>query len=50
MADLFAMLSDPTRVRLLTYLEEHDEACVTEPATCLDLGLTRFAGQVGYAA
>jgi DNA-binding transcriptional ArsR family regulator len=32
MADLFAMLADPTRLRLLIYLEEHDEVCVSDLA------------------
>jgi DNA-binding transcriptional ArsR family regulator len=32
MADLFAMLSDPTRLRLLLYLEQQDEACVSDLA------------------
>ncbi len=32
MADLFAMLSDRTRLRLLIHLAEHNEACVTDLA------------------
>ncbi len=33
MADLFNMLSDPTRLRLLMQLRAHDEACVTDLAS-----------------
>jgi DNA-binding transcriptional ArsR family regulator len=32
MADLFGMLSDPSRLRLLMDLEAHDERCVTDLA------------------
>ena len=32
MADLYAMLSDPTRLRLLMYMQDHDEVCVTDLA------------------
>jgi len=32
MADLFAMLADPTRLRLLLFLEEHDQVCVSDLA------------------
>jgi ArsR family transcriptional regulator, lead/cadmium/zinc/bismuth-responsive transcriptional repressor len=32
MADLFAVLSDPTRLRLLMYMAEHDDVCVTDLA------------------
>ena len=41
MADLFAMLADPTRLRLLMYLEEHDEVCVTDLAQ--DVGISESA-------
>ena len=55
MADLFDMLSDPTRLRLLLQLREHDEACVsdlagvtdtTESAVSHALRLLRTAGIV----
>jgi DNA-binding transcriptional ArsR family regulator len=32
MADLFAMLSDPTRLRLLMFMEQQGEVCVTDLA------------------
>ncbi len=32
MADLFDMLSDPTRLRILLQLRAHDEACVSDLA------------------
>lgn len=32
MADLFGMLSDPTRLKILTYLQDHDEVCVSDLA------------------
>jgi DNA-binding transcriptional ArsR family regulator len=41
MADLFAMLSDPTRLRLLMYLEQHDEACVSDLAQ--EVGISESA-------
>jgi DNA-binding transcriptional ArsR family regulator len=55
MADLFDLLSDPTRLRLLLTLREHDEACVsdlagvtntTESAVSHALRLLRTAGLV----
>jgi len=55
MADLFDLLSDPTRLRLLLELREHDEACVsdlagvtdtTESAVSHALRLMRAAGLV----
>ncbi len=41
MADLFAVLADPTRLRLLMYLEAHDEVCVTDLAQ--DVGISESA-------
>ncbi len=55
MADLFDLLSDPTRLRLLLELREQDEACVSELAGVTDtsesavshaLRLMRAAGLV----
>jgi DNA-binding transcriptional ArsR family regulator len=36
MAQLFDMLSDPTRLRILMQLRAHDEACVSDIATWTD--------------
>jgi ArsR family transcriptional regulator, lead/cadmium/zinc/bismuth-responsive transcriptional repressor len=38
MADLFDMLSDPTRLRLLLQLRSHDEACVSDLASWTGTG------------
>jgi DNA-binding transcriptional ArsR family regulator len=32
MADLFGMLSDPSRLKILMYLQDHDEVCVGDLA------------------
>ena len=32
MADLFGMLSDPSRLKILIYLQDRDEVCVSELA------------------
>lgn len=36
MAELFDMLSDPTRLRILMQLRAHDEACVSDLAEWTD--------------
>jgi DNA-binding transcriptional ArsR family regulator len=36
MAELFDMLSDPTRLRILLHLRAHDEACVSDLADWTD--------------
>jgi ArsR family transcriptional regulator, lead/cadmium/zinc/bismuth-responsive transcriptional repressor len=36
MAELFDMLSDPTRLRILLQLRAHDEACVSDLAAWTD--------------
>lgn len=42
-ADLFRLLGDPTRVRLLQALAGTDELCVHELATAVDAGETRVS-------
>lgn len=42
-ADLFRLLGDPTRVRLLQVLAETDELCVHELATAVGAGETRVS-------
>ncbi len=37
MADLFGMLSDRSRLRILIHLAEHDEACVSDLARSAEL-------------
>lgn len=42
-ADLFRLLGDPTRVRLLQVLADTDELCVHELAAAVDAGETRVS-------
>lgn len=37
MADLFGMLSDPSRLKILMYLQDHDEVCVSDLADWTEL-------------
>jgi len=37
MAELFGVLSDPTRLRILLQLRAHDEACVSDLAAWTDV-------------
>jgi len=41
MADLFAMLADPSRLRLLLFLEVHDKVCVSDLAS--EVGISESA-------
>lgn len=43
MADTFRLLGDPTRVRILLALADHDELCVHEIAEHIDAGETKVS-------
>lgn len=43
MASTFRILGDPTRVRILMALAEHDELCVHEIAEIVDAGETKVS-------
>lgn len=42
-ADLFRLLGDPTRFRILHALSRHDELCVHEIAEAVDAGETKVS-------
>lgn len=46
LADLFKVLGDPTRIRIVRLLLLHDEMCVTDIAEAMEMGQSAISHQL----